>query len=508
VYYAIFTAIGIGTAFLILGGRSGGWEPYIRAGGAALLGALPSVFVLIPYLRVKAAFGGRGLYEAYYFAATGLSYLSFSSFNSLMGSTSGWTHSEATLCPGYLALATCLAWAALKGGGERKTRIILVLLVVATAIASTGIGSVPSLRLATACCAWFLLAATAFLAYRRPTQWAAVAALGILAFVFSLGPLGNPDKGQLALAPYALAHLVVPGMDSVRAVARFGSIVVLVVYLAAFHAVSARHTAAGIGRAVLPLALLLGTLAENYTGVVPIDALAKRPEVFDVLGRTIKPGEAAIVLPFARELKGTQITSWTDFATLNSRYALWAAESGVTIVNGYSGQRSKLMNELPRVLESFPSRAAVDRLSHICGMSYVIILRSMLPTWNEESDKELAALRNRVNVVYTSQSGDLMLQIIGETPLSDSSVPWMAPPGKSLVLSAVNESGERCTVNVEQVVQAPPNRVTVPLFRMDVPPGRGDFGFVTQKPWAGSPAVLSIRSTSPQSAVNCSALAD
>jgi hypothetical protein len=102
VYYAIFAVMAVG--FVSLFSRRSVRALVVGATGTGV-GMLPVVWGVLHYLPVKRAFAGRALYEAAAFAASGLSYFSFSALNDFFGSTALWTHPEATLAPGYCALA-------------------------------------------------------------------------------------------------------------------------------------------------------------------------------------------------------------------------------------------------------------------------------------------------------------------------------------------------------------------------------------------------------------------
>ncbi|MCB0310512.1 MAG: hypothetical protein KDD42_04725, partial [Bdellovibrionales bacterium] len=221
---------------------------FAKFSGGAALGLSPILFVLSPYLEVKDTFGPRHLYEAYYFSANFLSYLASTPFNLLYSWTNSFSHSEAQLFPGLVIVILSLLAARHVGGTKQLTSYRYLFLscfslsaITSLPVFSNTIVSRPWALYLSSLFLWCALASAAALLFRLGqlerrlgseilTNRAVVALFLFGALVFysiSLGPLGNPAKGDFATGPFALLHLILPGFDSLRAVGRCG-IVVLV----------------------------------------------------------------------------------------------------------------------------------------------------------------------------------------------------------------------------------------------------------------------------------------
>lgn len=460
VYYAIFAALGLAVILLFT------FELNVKAlrtltlrGTALAVGMLPILWLLPSYLLVKKTFGSRGLYEADAFAASGLSYLSFPNFNWLYGFTSNWTHNEATLCAGLVVSCAGIAyffehrrdlfprsWALLT--------FATLTLMSASSIVDAGITS----ELLTALSGWIVLLVVCVCAIRTRTPRSVFAVLIALFFVLSFGPAGNPMKGEPALAPFAVLYNVMPGMDSVRAVSRFGIVVLMGLYISASLVLASVFKEKRWQHAVWGILLLGVTMLENYTPIFPLDPLPPAPEAFGYLERAAQPNEAALALPFTGELERGRVKSWSEFATLSTRYALWNVSSGVPLVNGYSGQRPKLSMELPAALRSFPSSESFEWLSRICGLRWIIVVPSLFTSWNEEAfEQRLREHRGRFSLEASGTDGSLLIRI---DPWTTTTSPTFAPERSPLLLQFQAPSARDCTATVYDLSRDERNNVT------------------------------------------------
>lgn len=379
VYYAVFLVIGlvlIWVAELLRGAASA--RRALRTLLSASLGALPIVYALPSYLGVQGYFGSRGLYEAEAFAATGLSYLSYSSFHDLYAATAAVSHSEAQLGTGYAPLLIALlggvvALLKLRSGWGVGAIAALASLCVASSVvdaAQTQEWLVIVSSWAVLVCA--LMAARSMSA----TQGLWVTILAVF-LVLSFGPGGNPVKGEPAYTPLAVLYDRVPGLSAIRAVSRFGSVVVLGILIGAAQVLQRFLRGENPhSKGILAACALCGVgLLENSISTLPFDAMPTTPQAVEEYRKSDQRGNVAVFVPFSGALDEHRVPHWSQFAVLNTRYAQWSSVSTpVVTVNGYSGQRSKIQTELARGLESFPSEAAFLALARVCGVNRVIVV--------------------------------------------------------------------------------------------------------------------------------------
>jgi hypothetical protein len=387
VYYAIFASIGLAVIWLarLFSGQVS-QRRALRTLMLTTIGASPVIYALRYYLSVQSYFGERGVYEATAFAASGLSYLAFPPFNALFGHTASLTHSEAFLCPGYVVL--CVALVAGIIGLWKRSRLIVGLLIPSavalgffSSIVDTSMTSEYVICLAT----WLVLLLGLAGACATRSSLSILGAIAALFFVLSFGPGGDPTKHEPVFAPFGVLYSLVPGLGSIRAVSRFGSVAILSLIIGAVYA-CLTWTASRPRFTTLLVAILTGvTLAESAVPTVPLDSIPTAPLAFDLLSRKRVDNQAALVLPFGGAVDGRTVHSWSEIAILSSQYAQWATDANLTIVNGYSGQRTKLQHELARFTRDFPSLEAFEYLARVCGLRWIIVTPSLLSSGSEES---------------------------------------------------------------------------------------------------------------------------
>lgn len=456
VYYAVFAALGLGILLLMqtLSGT-------LRLGPAAFRafslagGALPILIALPSYLKVQAAFGERHLYEASAFSASGLSYLAFSPFNRLFGVTSAATHLEATLCAGYLV--TCVAVTATfarTGSRSPLSAVLLAVALLATLIASSMSGYGPVPHVIAGVGAWALLAAALALPILSGSAAASLWGLVLVFLVLSLGPGGAEVRGEPMLAPLRALFGVVPGLDAIRAVGRYGAVVVAGTYIAAAAALASIRRP--FLRAIAAALLVAVTITENYISEFPLDPAPPAPLAFERLAEKISSGESAVALPFAGRNDRGEI-SWGRLAVLNTAYAIWAAPLGIPVANGYSGQRSRLQHDLSEALLEFPSERALDQLGRVCGLRWVIIVPSLIPGWNRSSfTADVSRLSGRINVAEELSDGSILVDTVPQVVVAHgSSATILAKHGLNSTLTARAISGSPCELSVTPVLSGP-----------------------------------------------------
>lgn len=444
VYYAIFASIGLAIIWLtrFFSGQMS-QRRALRTLILATIGASPILYALRYYLAVQSYFGERGVYEATAFAASGLSYLAFSPRNDLFGATASFTHSEAFLCPGYTVLGVSII-AATSAMWKRSRRSVLflaaslIVLCVSSSIVDASMTSEYLICLS----AWLVLLLAVWASLSSRSSLRVIIAISALFFVLSFGPGGDPTKHEPTFAPFGALYSLVPGLGSIRAVSRFGSVVILSLIIGAVHA-CLTWGASRPRLATILIAILTGaTLAENSVSTVPLDTIPPAPTAFELLSRKDAQGEAALALPFGGSIEGSGISGWSEIAILSSQYAQWATDSKTTLVNGYSGQRTKLQYELARVTNSFPSPEAFEYLGRICGLRWIIVTPSLSPSWSEESFmRRLAELSAYTSEIEVSADKSILIKL-ADTPIS-------IPPqsdSESLVLFAPSHTPPHITI--------------------------------------------------------------
>jgi hypothetical protein len=453
VYYAIFSVLGLaGILALRILGRSMPILSVIPAVLGLLLGLLPIAPAAPAYLAVQEAFGTRHLFEAAAFAANGISFLSFSSFNGLFGSTAQWSHAEANLCAGYIVTAAAVAYAGIMAYRTSPKMACVTIALLVAALVSSALG--PAGRASstiTGISLWaLLLSSAAWAAMRRGIGSIFFGTVAIF-FALSLGPSGSHGQAENSFAPLALLWGVVPGLDAIRAVGRYGAVVVMAISIAGPMGAAALSARSAIGSFALGSALVAVTLLENQVPRFPIDPPLPAPKAIKALADRVAADEASVVLPFAAKNDAGEV-SWQQLATLNSRYSIWGASRTLKLVNGYSGQRSRLQQDLSVSLLEFPSAEGLDQLSRVCGLRWIVVVPSLYPSWDAALfNQKLLDLSSRVKLVESFPDGSLILELSTHSLVApDKPVTVLSPSGSLLSLS-VKPAGaiapaQRCTL--------------------------------------------------------------
>jgi hypothetical protein len=267
-------------------------------------------------------------------------------------------------------------------------------------------------------------------------------------------------------------------MDSVRAVSRFGSVVIMGLYVTTALALSTYVREKRWQRISVCMLVLGISMLENYTPVFPLDPLPPRPEAFDTLNRVAQPHEAALALPFAGDLEKGRVKSWSEYAILNTHYAVWNASLGIPFVNGYSGQRPKLSIELPAAVRSFPSPESFEWLNRICGLRWIIVVPSLFKSWDQAAfEQKLLEFGDRLSLVATGTDGSMLIRM---APWTTSSAPIFTPPSSPLLLEFQAPSATGCSATIYELDRDKENNVTshqvqqislkAPGTRVELPP--------------------------------------
>lgn len=467
VYYAIFAVIGLTIIWfreLLYGHFSS--RRALRTILFATVGASPIICVLTAFFAVQRHFGTRGLHEAAHFAATGLSYLSFSPLHDLFARSATFSHSEAHLSPGYLVtLIAIVSMAAICWQRSRTLALAIFTAVGTLLVASSIIDQGDRSERLLCMSSWaFLIGAVAY-TLRSRSALSSFILIAALFFVFSFGPGGNPHKHEPAFAPLGLLFTKVPGLAAVRAVGRYGSVVVLALIIAAGFGIQ-RFISRNLRRSleVPPFAaasvfLILGLL-DNLVTTIPFDAPLPPAQAFTALASDQSARGAALILPFATQGSTDRHESWSNIAILNSRYALWESSSqhhSISLVNGYSGQRSKIQMQLPRVTRNFPDAASLDYFARICGLRYIVIAPSLYEAWDSvQFSQRLSASAEAFSAVQRFEDSSILLTLSKRavSATDGTFAPFFAPRDGPVRLHITPQTGEQCLVTATSLGKA------------------------------------------------------
>ncbi len=479
VYYAVFLLLIymlLASAVYFLRPGFASRRDFLRLAAALLLGMLPIVPFVLPYLEAKQAFGGRALYEAYYFSADVFSYLSASPLNWLYGFSAKLSHAEAHLFPGFVVLILALLAFTMAGGTKKLDLPFLCFIAVFTAclITSTQVRYSP-LKYLCALTLWSSLFTFAFLARRIAcleqtlgflglSNRALLSALFFVAlffFAISLGPLGNPVKGQPTLGVFALLHWLVPGLDAMRAVSRAGIVVVLVLIVCAAFAIKRLLENYPGKKVAIWICLLFAILIENLSLHLPLESESLSPPVLVKLRDLAQEDEALIFLPLTQELdQNSRVKSWRDYAIKNVQAMNWSANLPLFLLNGYSGQRSKLMLEFPGRLQAFPDNKSLKTLEQIVGLRFIVVDTKALGL-------PLSTLPDSLKLIAQDERGYALLEFSPLT-LLDANFTLLAPPfARATVKLELLNAGKKDQGNIPIDVLLDGK----PFFAIDLPKG-------------------------------------
>lgn len=439
VYYSLFLVVcyfSIFLIFIVLRPKHYTAKDYSIIAIGSALGVAPLLFFLKPYLDVRDIFGARNIYEAYYFSANLFSYISTSPLNLLYKGTAEWTHAEAYLFPGFTVLILSLL-ALMRISEAKELRKILGIFAVCFIFAilcTIHARSNLYYSYMSATLFWLSLFAFIVLIYKMGqferrlgftimTNRGLIAALIFTAFLFfaiSFGPLGNPEKGELALGIFRPFYELLPGFNSIRAISRTGLVCLFILCTLLVFGVSIMQARVRKGR-LLSVFVLALILLENYNSTYPLQPVSRGSSVFEQLEQLTIKNAALMILPFTDELKANgTVKSWGKFAEYNVNYMNWAFPLDMPLVNGYSGQRSKIMLEYPRKMSNFPDRRSVNAIGLIPGLKYIIYVSQNDPQFNElQFLEKLKNYTAELQLISTDLEGNYLIEFIGKTRITE-----------------------------------------------------------------------------------------
>lgn len=437
VYYSIFCCVLLITALAgvaLLQPKRIKLREYASLALGILIGVIPLIPFILPYLETRDVFGARELYEPYYFSATILSFLSAPPFSVLYPHLAQLTHGEAHLFPGTLILVGAF-FACLRITQAKKLRSLAIefsILFAATALFSAL--ESPNDKLLCAIFLWLSLiwagrlifclgALERKLKFQIITDRGLLAIFALCAFIFfalSLGPLGNPEKGELALGIFRLPYETFPGFNSIRAISRIGVVTIFCLIVLATLELARYAKKSGV-KPWSVLALLVIVALENLHYKFPLEKPTPDSTIYGKLAAHVPANSAVIALPLAAELNTAGgVKSWGEYARLNVNYMNWLFPSGLYYMNGYSGQRSKIMKEFPKLLANFPDDRSFRALGHVAGVTHVIFNSKFVPNFDKENFlKRVNQYSSRVKLLENDSNETFLLKLTPELRLDE-----------------------------------------------------------------------------------------
>lgn len=483
VYYALFLILMVavvGLSVKLLKPYQFDRKDLLMFGAGATLGISPLFPFAWPYLSVRETFGERGLYEAYYFAASALSYLSSSSLSFLYSFSSSWTHAEATLFPGLAIAVLSFGGTARVWGAKplKNPRLILLLAFALVCLASLTTLPQPISHYVCAISLWLFLLMLVVLNYRlgileRKLGFSILTNRDISAifltvaatfFALSLGPLGNPEKGQFAFGFYRLVYEIVPGFNAMRAISRAGIVSIFALHMCAAFSLAFLVENRRIGTSLATLVVAL-FLLENFPHSYPLEPLKPQPLVFQYLENQTDKRNALAVLPMTGILSSDgSVASWGEFARYNTNYMNWAFNTNMPLVNGYSGQRTKLMRELPGQLLGFPDQRSLAQLQSIAGLRYIVYVGKNDPAFNKVTfEHKISQFVGGVRLLMSDTDDNYLFEIIGEQRLRSDTMLLAPALPKGAIYAEFKAPYQKGTNEIRLSVFAPDLTAEVPL---------------------------------------------
>ncbi len=242
----------------------------------------------------------------------------------------------------------------------------------------------------------------------RRKQWrhaSALIVIGIVAFVLSLGPAVKIGTWELPL-PNQILYTVVPGFaGAMRAISRWGLIVLFAVAgIAGFafddilqRVVPRKWLAPALG--ILLLALLYWEYDQAPLRLMTGTLLREQPSQLYAWLKT-QPEGAAVELPMGEKGSGTANDFWYQYFTLLHRHR---------IVNGSSGFAPLTYREIETRLEHFPTAEGIELLRAL-NVRYVLLHTDALAQDDALSEK-FALYHDALRVAQTA-GDDIALEII------------------------------------------------------------------------------------------------
>lgn len=435
-YYAVFSALLVAVfliGFFLIHPKSLKLKdllPLLLAGICTLSFLLPFI---LPYIHIKNLFGERWLYEASDFAATPLSYFSVNPFSWLYHGLSSLSHAEAWLGVG-ITIPLIILYAIFyifEGSTLYGARVSILGAIFLSLVLSTLFKSNLWVNFIETFLCWGLLIVFIKGLYQlgvteRARDCAIVTNRDILAIllwcagffvVLSFGPLFIENY---SFSPFTAIYYIFPGMDAVRAIGRAGFVTAILCTIVSLVIISHQHRRKKLSPLFFTVIPLLAIIENTYNRF-PYDKPLHVPQAFVELKTLTQedPKSVAIVLPYAETLdKNGSIARWSEFARSNVYAMNWVDGIPVQILNGFSGQKTKIMNELPRRIQNFPDEGSLRELASFYKMAYIVVVPTLYKEFDAVTfEEKLKRFPNDLSPIKKSQDGSYLIKFIRAQPL-------------------------------------------------------------------------------------------
>ncbi|MCI5064536.1 hypothetical protein MRY87_02295 [bacterium] len=411
-----------------------------------LLGNLPGALLLLPfaapYRAVREVFGERALAEMHAFRAEGVSLFSAPPLSLLYGETHLYSHAEAHFfLGGILFIAGGFSFWHCFGVKTLRSLAVGMLLSCGTVVVFSsspivrsifGEPLLPTIRQYVVPFSLYgTLVLYSVLCYRlgRCEQHlgasfvttrnllAILFGIGLTFFVIALGPTGESE--ELQLSPFSLLYTLVPGFNALRAIARAALPALLLFPIFFGFSIFSLRKRYQLPVVAVPL-LILGVLLENTLTNYALEPRDGAPLVLQTLEEKRQSHEVAIFLPMTDEIReNNTVKSWKNFAHRNVDVMNWAVDHQLLIVNGYSGQRTKIMKELPGRTHDFPSRESLDALARIGNVRYIVFESKHVPSFDPIAFQAAYKYWEKdLTLIEKDGEGYYLFRFLGETSLT------------------------------------------------------------------------------------------
>lgn len=341
--------------------------------GAVVTPLLLFIPLLFSYLATKSTFGARMAHEITAFSANLYSYLSPTPNSQWYAFFSHSHEVETALFPGFVVLILA------------AVGMIRASLLLTVALAVVILSELPTFVAIQGQLTWIAVLLALYTAHRYRHPAAVLAgAFVIFAAIFSFGFKGGTGV-------FDFAYRYIPAMDGVRAVGRWGVVAALGFSLLAGFGINKAPKVAWI---LIPF--LVWEVTPRTIGLEPLSA---PPAVFSEVPR----GATTLVLPLTATLTPSGgIEKYSDFAKRNTNAMNWGARAKVPVVNGYSGVRSRFLDELPSRTNDFSDPNFLTTIFGIDGLKYVVVTDT---SYFKDPAPEVKEL-----IVKTGDDGSILLK--------------------------------------------------------------------------------------------------
>jgi hypothetical protein len=357
--------------------------------------------------------------------------------NFLYGTTASLSHAEAHLFPGLTVflLSGVAVWRCFWGATLLKRRLLAALaLLLLLFFVLTFLPTNKSLILFSTLILWGVVVSSVLLikqlgslerslkiSYLTNRDLMAVfLLLAVFFFSLSLGPLASSPSEATLLTPYHLLSKLWPGMNSLRATGRLGIVVLLSLVVASAIALSfLQRRFPHINQS--GYLIFIFCLLEQFNSMYPLQTPTPAPMIIKEIVAKQSSQEALLFLPLTAALdRQGQVASWGNFARYNVNYMNWAISLPGPIINGYSGQRSKIIRNFPLQMNNFPDLRSIYIAQRIAGLRYVVYVSKNNPSFEKEVfERSLRKFGNHLRLLAIDQDDNYLLEIIGYAPLDE-----------------------------------------------------------------------------------------